>query len=262
MVLDAPADRRCPMSERRNLLAADVATAAGLLTIAAVLVLAHAARRPQSRRPPTTVPRPRPHRRIQAASAVVVISVVGVSIVFVGPAAVIVAGGAIALAMIRRRRTSRARRARAIEMAMPDSIELLVLCVHAGRSPTQAVVELARRAPSSVRHGFAAVERQLHRGRGLADALSELPRELGPGARGLASSIAMADRDGLPLAPVLDRLAAEARSERRRLGQAEAQRLPVRLSFPLVVCTLPSFVLLAIAPAVLGAISTLRGTVP
>jgi tight adherence protein C len=145
---------------------------------------------------------------------------------------------------------------------MPDSIELLVLCVHAGRSPTQAVVELARRAPSPVRHGFAAVVRQLHRGRGLADALAELPRELGPAARELASSIAMADRDGLPLAPVLDRLATEARNERRRLGQAEAQRLPVRLSFPLVACTLPSFVLLAIAPAVLGAISTLRGTVP
>ena len=145
---------------------------------------------------------------------------------------------------------------------MPDAIELLVLCVHAGRSPTQAVVELARRAPPALRDAFAAVERQLHRGRGLADALDELTRVAGPAARELASSIAMADRDGLPLAPVLDRLAAEARAERRRLGQAEARRLPVRLSFPLVVCTLPSFVLLAIAPAVLGAISTLRGTAP
>ncbi len=101
----------------------------------------------------------------------------------------------------------------------------------------------------------------------IAAADSPTPSTSSPGwparrARELASSIAMADRDGLPLAPVLDRLAAEARAERRRLGQAEARRLPVRLSFPLVVCTLPSFVLLAIAPAVLGAISTLRGTVP
>jgi tight adherence protein C len=134
--------------------------------------------------------------------------------------------------------------------------------MHAGRSPTQAVVELAARAPPPLRPGFAAVERQLHRGRGLADALAELPRILGPPARELATSIAMADREGLPLAPVLDRLAGEARSERRRLGEAAARRLPVRLSFPLVVCTLPSFVLLAIAPAVLGALSTLRGTVP
>ena len=37
---------------------------------------------------------------------------------------------------------------------------------------------------------------------------------------------------------------------------------PVKLSFPLVVCTLPSFVLLAIVPAALGAISTLRASAP
>ena len=74
--------------------------------------------------------------------------------------------------------------------------------------------------------------------------------------------MATADREGLPLAPVLDRLAADARSSRRRLGEAAARRLPVRLSFPLVACTLPAFVLLAIAPAVIGALSTLRGTVP
>ncbi len=69
-------------------------------------------------------------------------------------------------------------------------------------------------------------------------------------------------RDGLPLAPVLDRLTDEAVDARRRHGEAAARRLPVRLSFPLVVCTLPSFVLLAIAPAVLRAISSLQGSTP
>ena len=34
------------------------------------------------------------------------------------------------------------------------------------------------------------------------------------------------------------------------------------MTFPLVICTLPSFVLLAIAPAVLGALSTLRAGAP
>ena len=88
------------------------------------------------------------------------------------------------------------------------------------------------------------------------------PRRVGAPGRELAAAIATADRDGLPLAPVLDRLAADARAARRRSGEAAARRLPVQLSFPLVVCTLPSFVLLAIAPAVLGALSTLRGRAP
>ena len=62
------------------------------------------------------------------------------------------------------------------------------------------------------------------------------------------------------LAPALEQLSAEARRSRRRRDEADARRLPVRLSFPLVVCTLPSFVLLAIAPAVLAALSSLGAT--
>jgi tight adherence protein C len=56
---------------------------------------------------------------------------------------------------------------------------------------------------------------------------------------------------------MLDQLSTEARAARRRLDEADARKLPVRLSFPLVVCTLPSFILLAIAPAVIAALSSL-----
>jgi tight adherence protein C len=240
------------------------ATAAGLLT-AVVVILTALATRPSPARKPSAGARPpapaavrRPRRRSIVGGAAVLGAA---SVVVTGPLPAIAAAVAGVAVGVGRCRRASARR-RTVEAALPDAIELLVLCVHAGRSPAQAVVELARRAPAPLGDAFFAVERQLHRGRRLADALAELPRLVGPGARELASSIAMADREGLPLAPVLDRLAAEARAERRRLGEAAARRLPVRLSFPLVVCTLPSFVLLAIAPAVLGAISTLRGTVP
>ena len=59
------------------------------------------------------------------------------------------------------------------------------------------------------------------------------------------------------MADVLTQLSVETRATRRRLDEAAARSLPVQLSFPLVVCTLPSFVLLAIAPAVLAALSSL-----
>ena len=52
------------------------------------------------------------------------------------------------------------------------------------------------------------------------------------------------------------------RTERRRHAERHARTLPVRLAFPLVLCTLPSFVLVAIVPALLGAVSTLRGSAP
>jgi Flp pilus assembly protein TadB len=193
-----------------------------------------------------------------AAVAGLVVSAVaaaGLGVAIVGCACVVGA-------MASRRRSAERARHDAMVAAMPDAIELLVMCIHAGLTPTQAVGELARLAPPPVRPGFQAAEQRLHRGAGFADALTELTGRCGASALALVSALGTAVRDGLPLAPVLDRLTDEANAGRRRAGEAAARRLPIRLSFPLVVCTLPSFVLLAIAPAVLGALSTVRGSTP
>jgi len=154
-----------------------------------------------------------------------------------------------------------ARRRRAtIERSLPEAMELLVLCVRAGLTPFQAVCDLAGFEEPAVGHAFSEVERRTQRGQPFADALAALPELLGARAGGLADVIATSDRHGLPLGPVLDQLTTEARASRRQLDQAEARKLPVRLSFPLVACTLPSFVLLAIAPAVIAALSSLGAT--
>ena len=152
------------------------------------------------------------------------------------------------------------RRRREAERALPDALDLLVLSIRAGLTPQQAIAELAVHAPESVRDAFALTVHRIERGRSFADALTALPETLGPRAVGLADVIATSDRYGLPLGPVLDQLTTEARDARRRLDQADARKLPVRLAFPLVVCTLPSFVLLAIAPAVIAALSSLGGS--
>lgn len=204
-----------------------------------------------------TASRRRP-RRVVVASSIAVVAIVGVFLA--GPVLTIIVGGIAAGAVAsRRRRHLRSERV-AIDAAMPDAVELLVMCLHSGYSPTQAVTQLARDAPLPVRPAFVAVEQRLHRGSGFADALDELTAACGRCALPLVTSMSAAVRDGLPLAPVLDRLTDEAVDSRRRYGEAAARRLPVRLSFPLVICTLPSFVLLAIAPAVLGALSTLQGS--
>ncbi len=152
----------------------------------------------------------------------------------------------------RRRRTE-------VERALPDAIDLLVLSVRAGLTPVQAVRELARTDDRIIGNAFAEVVRRTERGQPFADALAALPDRLGDTAGPVADTIATSERHGLALGPALDQLTAEARASRRRLDQAEARKLPVRLSFPLVTCTLPSFVLLAIAPAVIAALSSLGG---
>ena len=62
---------------------------------------------------------------------------------------------------------------------MPDTIELLVMSLHAGYSPTQAIARLALDAPEPVRPAFVAVEQRMHRGHAVADALGDLTTSCG-----------------------------------------------------------------------------------
>jgi len=157
-----------------------------------------------------------------------------------------------------RRRTRRRLVARNAQRSLPDAIDLFVLAVRAGHLPTAAVDVVLPHLASSLQPAFAEVSNAVRNGTRFADALRLLPLRLGPHAAPLADSLIAADRYGLPLGPVLDRLADEARQYRRRLVDASARQLPVRLSLPLVLCTLPSFVLLAIVPLLLAAFSSLK----
>jgi tight adherence protein C len=155
------------------------------------------------------------------------------------------------------RTSARAARA-AIERDYPAAIDLIVLAVRAGHLPLAAITGAIPHFPVSVRPAFAHVVQQCATGQRFADALTSLPTMLGPMAAPLADGLAAADRYGLPLAPVLERLAGEAHQRRRRRADVLARQLPVRLAVPLVLCTLPSFVLLAVVPLLLAAMSSLR----
>jgi len=141
--------------------------------------------------------------------------------------------------------------------ALPDAIDTFVLLVHAGLTPRLAIERLVDAAPPITRPAFAEVVNRTRRGETFPDALAALNTHFGTSAIALVDLVAASSRYGLPMADVLTQLSVETRATRRRLDEAAARALPVKLSFPLVVCTLPSFILLAIAPAVLAALSSL-----
>ena len=237
----------------------------GPLAVAVACVVGSAKARPMMTRPidlevPATGPNSRgPLARRGLRSAVAIAGPL-IAALMAGPMALgVVLVAALLVRQLEPIRATRRRRA-VIERSLPDAMDLLVLSVRAGLTPFQAVADLAASGDPTIGAACAEVVRRTQRGQPFADALQALPEHLGPQAGGLADVIATSDRHGLPLGPVLDQLTTEIRAARRRLDQADARKLPVRLSFPLVVCTLPSFVLLAIAPAVIAALSSLGGT--
>lgn len=232
-------------------------SATALAAALAGLAVALAATPPAGGRPPRTVRTAPATARRRARWAVA--AVAGVTLVATVALVVVLAVTAAAITWSATRRWRRAVRfATAQRAAVPEAIELLVVTVHAGLTPHQAVRRLATTGPLATQPAFAAVVHELERGRRLGDAVFRLTDHLGPALHPVVDAVATADRLGTPLAGVLERLAAEASAARRRAAEADARRLPVRLSGPLVACTLPAFVLLTIAPALLAALSSLR----
>jgi len=156
----------------------------------------------------------------------------------------------------RRLRRRKARRQRVeILRSLPDAIDLLVASLRAGRSTPESIDLVARHAPAPVRGGFVACIRAHDDGARFSESLDELAKHLGPGVWPVVDVLRDHLRLGVPLVDTAERLAVEARTSRRRANEMNARELPVRLAMPLVLCTLPSFVSIVIAPVVLSAFS-------
>jgi tight adherence protein C len=159
---------------------------------------------------------------------------------------------AVSVPVLARVRTKRATRARhAVRRArLPDAVDLLVVAGSAGLASRQAMALVAQRGPPELRTAFAEAVARAGAGEPWAQAVLRLIDTIGEPARPIVHAIVAAEQDGAPMATVLSRLAGDARRQRRHDLEAAMRRLPVRLSFPLVCCSLPAFVLLTVVPLV------------
>jgi pilus assembly protein TadC len=87
------------------------------------------------------------------------------------------------------------------------------------------------------------------------EAWAEPPAELEP----LARALVLAELSGAPAARIVVRAASDARASARERVELGAARLGVRLVLPLGLAVLPGFVLLAVAPIVLGLAASVIG---
>jgi tight adherence protein C len=161
----------------------------------------------------------------------------------------------------RRWQGSRRRRGehrRATLRTLPESADLLGLGLGAGLSVPAAVRLVAPWAGGPFRVVFVEALRRTDAGVPFARALEDAAAGLDPAARPLISLLAAADNDGGAVVAGLLRVSDEARRRRRAAAEARARRLPVTILLPLVLCVLPAFGLLAVAPLVFTALGDLE----
>jgi pilus assembly protein TadC len=144
------------------------------------------------------------------------------------------------------------------ERELADVIDLFSLAAGSGLNLRLALAAVASRSPPAWVEPLAAAHARVDRGVGVADALDRLPAAVGDHAHPLVSVLVSSERYGTALLPALERLAIEARFDRRRRAEEAARRVPVKLLFPLVLCILPAFGALTVAPLLAGALGSLR----
>ena len=167
---------------------------------------------------------------------------------------------ALAVPAVRRRLSERrasAQRLHAIGVALPEAVDLLLLCTGAGMTLPLALPLVGARTPEPVGAALDAAEASVLAGGRRADALLEHLRPLGDPAAALAHVLVDHLHHGVALGPGLERAALELRIARRRRAEEAARRLPLRLLAPLLTCVLPAFVLLTVAPLVVAALRSL-----
>ena len=112
---------------------------------------------------------------------------------------------------------------------------------------------------SVVARDFAEVDERLRLGASLDTAILETARGGGPTPEivRVLDVLRRAEHDGGSLQLQFEFLIRDLRRHRANALDEAAQRLTVSLLFPLVLCILPAFVLLAIAPLLVEALSGL-----
>lgn len=161
------------------------------------------------------------------------------------------------LPALQRRRAEKLRLAH-ITDGVPEVVDLLVLAVGAGLTVPLALDAVSRRATGELADELGRAVAVSQRGHRLADALDDVPTRCGDAVRPLIAALAASERYGAPLLDGLERVAADVRASRRRRADEAARKVSVKLLFPLVLCILPAFALLTVAPLIASALRSLR----
>lgn len=155
------------------------------------------------------------------------------------------------------------RRRKRIRRSIPDSLDLMVICVDAGLGLDQALLRIGQELAVShpdIHDEFVQVNREQRAGRPRIEAWQNLAErtELDE-FRSFVGMLTQTDKFGTPIAKALSRFSDEIRTKRKQAAEEAAAKTKIKIIFPLVLCIFPCLFIVLLAPAVLNIMSGLSG---
>jgi tight adherence protein C len=144
------------------------------------------------------------------------------------------------------------RRQRAIEKGLPNTLDLMVVCVEAGLGMDQTTLQVAKElqhAHPEICDEFTVMNLELRAGKRRVDALHNLADRAGvEDLKKLVAVLIQTDRFGTSIAQSLRGHAEYLRTVARQRAEERAAKLAVKLVFPIFFCVLPSLFVVTIGP--------------
>ena len=152
-------------------------------------------------------------------------------------------------------------RQNAMVRALPDSMDLLTICVEAGLGLDAAFQRVAEKQAGPLADEIRQMLREIGLGKARRQALLDLADRTDiEDVRILASAINQAEQLGTSLAQILRVQAQQLRVRRRQRAEQEAMRVPVKMVFPLVFCLMPSLFIFILGPILLNVMDYLSSS--
>jgi len=153
-------------------------------------------------------------------------------------------------------------RQRKVVSALPEVLDLLMVCVEAGMSFDSAVARVAQQPEgrlSPLHQEMLRMHLEGRAGRPRQEALRAMGERTGVEAvKSMVGAFIQTEKLGTPLGKALRVHADQTRLLRQHRAEERAQMAPLKMLLPTVVFLLPSFFLVTMAPSVLGLVKLLQ----
>jgi tight adherence protein C len=150
-----------------------------------------------------------------------------------------------------------AKRQEVLRRGLADALDMLTVCVEAGQGFDGAILHVAQSVEGPVAGEFARVLAEIQIGKSRGAAFSSLAaRTKVPEIRTFVTALVQADRLGLPIGSVLREQSVQMRLIRRQRAEEKAQKVPVKILFPMLLCIFPALFIVIIGPGAIQMINT------
>jgi tight adherence protein C len=137
-----------------------------------------------------------------------------------------------------------------IRAQLPDAMDMLTICVEAGLGFDAALAQVARNSSGELAAELARALQEMQMGKSRTEALRAMAtRTTVPELRAFVSALVQAGELGVSVASVLREQAKEMRLRRRQWAEEQAQKVPVKVLFPLLFCLFPALFVVVMGPA-------------